>query len=464
MQLNDRLICAPTLEEAIDHQPLIVAPDTLLIDVIALMSQQGGKSCSLPNFHSPSDQLSIREPRSSCVLVMHSDKLLGIFTERDIVRLTANGINFEEVTVAEVMAQPVITFPQTSCQDIFAALFIFRRYRIRHLPIVDDHAQLVGVVSPERIRQVLRPANLLKLRRVAEVMTPQVVNALPTVSVLSLARLMNKHRVSCVVITSDHGEDSCLPVGIVTERDIVQFQSLKLNLSKVQAQDVMSTPLFLLSPEDSLWTAHQEMQKRRVRRLVVSWNWGKGIGIVTQTTLLRVFDPMEMYGIVETLQQTVEQLDPAKESVNKSHKAIPPDEEFAKVAENAIALSGDRFNHKSEPPNTDQNTDQNRKLTVILSKPIEGQGLNHSQQCQDFNYPKSNLSTSQDYQLCILLNTIQAILENLVSHSNLSSELRQSQLKSALDNLDQMRELIQKPQNQSCQDQVVVDQVGTSSS
>ncbi|NEP23801.1 CBS domain-containing protein [Moorena sp. SIO3I6] len=460
MQLNDRLICAPTLEEAIDHQPLIVAPDTLLIDIIALMSKERGKSCSLPNFDSPSDQLSIREPRSSCVLIMHSDQLLGIFTERDIVRLTANGINFEEVTVAEVMAQPVITFPQTACRDIFAALFIFRRYRIRHLPIVDDHGQLVGVVSPERIRQVLRPANLLKLRRVSEVMTPQVVNALPTVSVLSLARLMNKHRVSCVVITSDHGEDSCMPVGIVTERDIVQFQSLKLNLSKVQAQDVMSTPLFLLSPEDSLWTAHQEMQKRRVRRLVVSWNWGQGIGIVTQTTLLRVFDPMEMYGIVETLQQTVEQLDPAKESVNKSHKAITPGEQSGEVPENAIALSGDSFNHQSEPPNKDQN----RELTVILSQRIEGQGLNHSQQCEALNYPKSNLGTSQDYQLCILLNTIQAILENLLNQSNLSSELRQSQLNSALDNVDQMRELIQKAQNQSCRDQVVVDQVGTSSS
>ncbi|NET81869.1 MAG: CBS domain-containing protein [Moorea sp. SIO1F2] len=460
MQLNDRLICAPTLEEAIDHQPLIVAPDTLLIDIIALMSQEGGKSCSLPNFHSPSDQLSIREPRSSCVLIMHSDQLLGIFTERDIVRLTANGINFEEVTVAEVMAQPVITFPQTACRDIFAALFIFRRYRIRHLPIVDDHGQLVGVVSPERIRQVLRPANLLKLRRVSEVMTPQVVHALPAVSVLSLAQLMNKHRVSCVVITSDNGEDNCLPVGIVTERDIVQFQSLKLNLSKVQAQDVMSTPLFLLSPEDSLWTAHQEMQKRRVRRLVVSWNWGQGIGIVTQTTLLRVFDPMEMYGIVETLQQTVEQLDPAKESVNKSHKAITPGEQSGEVPENAIALSGDSFNHQSEPPNKDQN----RELTVILSQRIEGQGLNHSQQCEALNYPKSNLGTSQDYQLCILLNTIQAILENLLNQSNLSSELRQSQLNSALDNVDQMRELIQKAQNQSCRDQVVVDQVGTSSS
>ena len=49
-----------------------------------------------------------------------------------------------------------------------------------------------------------------------------------------------------------------------------------------------------------------------MRRLVVSWNWGLGIGLVTQTSLLRVFDPMEMYGVIETLQRTVAQLEGEK--------------------------------------------------------------------------------------------------------------------------------------------------------
>jgi CBS-domain-containing membrane protein len=85
----------------------------------------------------------------------------------------------------------------------------------------------------------------------------------------------------------------------------------------------MSTPLLLLSPEDSLWTAHQEMQKRRVGRLVVSWNWGQGLGIVTQTSLLRVFDPMEMYGVIENLQQTIQQLQAEQSSSNPSSQVNP---------------------------------------------------------------------------------------------------------------------------------------------
>ncbi|MGQ4647836.1 CBS domain-containing protein [Lyngbya aestuarii] len=133
---------------------------------------------------------------SSCVLVMEKQQLLGIFTERDLVRLTSEGRNFEDVKVGEVMSRQVITLPLAKFQDIFAAVFLFRRYRIRHLPIVDEQGQLVGIVSPESIRQMLQPANLLKLRRVAEVMTPDVVSLPLTTSVLDVARLMTQQQIS----------------------------------------------------------------------------------------------------------------------------------------------------------------------------------------------------------------------------------------------------------------------------
>jgi CBS-domain-containing membrane protein len=129
---------------------------------------------------------------------------------------------------------------------------------------------------------------------------------------------MAEFSVSCIVITQRDMNGNDLPVGIVTERDIVQFQAFQIDLLNTQADMVMSTPLFLLSPEDSLWTAHQEMQKRRVGRLVVSWNWGQGLGIVTQTSLLRVFDPMEMYGVIENLQQTIQQLEAERSRSNAS--------------------------------------------------------------------------------------------------------------------------------------------------
>ena len=359
MQTDDSLIGVPCLDDAIDRHPLVVLPDANLIDVIALMSQMRGNSCVVLDVDATSKIDSMGGARSSCVLVMQGAELLGIFTERDIVKLTAAGTDFATVKISEVMAHPVITLSEESFQDIFAPLFLFRRYRIRHLVVVSECQEVLGIVTPESIRQVLRPSHLLKMRRVSEVMSSQVIHAPPTASVISLAQMMATHRVSCVVIVEVDSFEEVLPafkpVGIVTERDIVQFQALGLNLSKTEAQVVMSTPLFLLEPEDSLWFAHQQMQRRHVQRLVVSWDWGAKLGIVTQSTLLRIFDPLEMYGVVETLQQTIIQLEKEKiESLNKESiagKALV--EEDVPVSENLnllISSIQNRIEHLIDNP------------------------------------------------------------------------------------------------------------------
>ncbi|MEM9905964.1 MAG: CBS domain-containing protein [Cyanobacteria bacterium P01_D01_bin.44] len=296
----------PTLLDAIDQKVLTVTPGTGLSKVLQQMSaaRSGGSA-----------QLGAVSRQLSCALVVENDRLVGIFTERDIVRMTAHETAFDNLTVGEVMTTPVTTLSESAFQDIFAVLFLFRRYRIRHLPIVDAQERLIGVVTPESIRQVLRPANLLKMRRVADIMSSNVLHTTRETTVLSLAQQMAEHRVSCIVIVDIDSEGmrqdelkAITPVGIVTERDIVQFQALQLSLHTLTAQDVMSSPLFLLSPDDSLWAAHQEMQRRRVRRLVVSWNWGNNLGLVTQTSLLKVFDPIEMYSIIESLQRTLHQI------------------------------------------------------------------------------------------------------------------------------------------------------------
>jgi CBS domain-containing protein len=300
----------PDLEAAIERRPLIVTPDTLLMDVISLISQAHDR-CSLWSLSTLDQEVlesSSQEPMAGCVLVMQGQELQGIVTERDVVRLTATATDFATVAVSSVMTSPVVTIAEQSVQDVFAALFLLRRYRIRHLPVVDAAGTVVGVISHASLRRVLRPANLLRFRRVADVMSTQVVQASLATPVFQLAQLMAEHRVSCIVIAQTDDDGNSRPVGIITERDIVQFQALQLDLARTPAYDLMSTPLFLLSPQDSLWVAQQEMQKRHVGRLVVSWNWGQNMGIVTQTSLLRVFDPMEMYSVIENLQQTIQEL------------------------------------------------------------------------------------------------------------------------------------------------------------
>ncbi|AFY37495.1 CBS domain containing protein [[Leptolyngbya] sp. PCC 7376] len=315
----------PDLDGSINREPLIVSPETSLVDVIDLISRAHSQLCSLDD-----DVLSLSasaaKVSASCILVCQNHRIIGILTERDVVRLTAEEVDFTTVTVSDVMIQPVITLPYDSLRDIFAVLFLFRRYRIRHLPIVNQQEELIGVISHESIRQVLRPANLLRFRLVSDVMTTPIIHAPLNATVLTIGQLMAKYRVSCIVITQKDAEGNQRPVGIVTESDILQFQAFQIDLSKTLVETIMSTPIFLLKPEDSLWTAHQEMQKRRVGRLVVSWNWGQNLGIVTQTNLLKIFDPIEMYGVIENLQQTIHQL-----KMQTQFASLPTDSETAEL-------------------------------------------------------------------------------------------------------------------------------------
>lgn len=305
MTSSSSLLSNLSLETAIDPHPLTASPQTALTDVISLMSRERG-SCDL------SETMSVPalEVRGSCVLAVEGSRLVGLLTERDLVRLSTQYQNFEDLTLGEVMTRDLIALPTHPNPDIFTAIALMRQHQIRHLPVVSETGELTGLIASESIRARLQPADLFKLRQVAEAMTPDVIHALPGTSVLELAQLMTQYRVSCVVIVEPQiaRSRSPRPVGIVTERDIVQFQALQLDFRRVRAAQIMSAPLWSLRPTDHLWTAHREMQRRRVSRLVVCDEREELLGIVTQTSLLQTLSPVELYHTVRVLQQEVCQL------------------------------------------------------------------------------------------------------------------------------------------------------------
>jgi len=84
------------------------------------------------------------------VIVCEESRLLGIFTERDVLRLVGEGADLHALLVSEVMTkQPVSVGPE---DDVFAVARIMGEKRIRHLPILQD-GNVLGVVG---IRDVMR--------------------------------------------------------------------------------------------------------------------------------------------------------------------------------------------------------------------------------------------------------------------------------------------------------------------
>lgn len=294
------------LDAAIDPNPLTVSPQTPLCEVIALMYQVR-KTCKLSALHRISTDDLIEDARGSCVLVMDESCLLGIVTQRDLVRLIATETLDHQLRVSAVMTAPPKALRRSQFHNLFTAINFLRQHRIRHLPIVSEDEQLLGLVSLESLRSCLRPVDLLQLRRVEEVMSPEVIYAPPHATVKQVAQQLAQDRVSCIAIAEKITNNQLRPLGIVTERDIVQFQALGLDY-RIRADQIMYRPLQLLHPDDNLWEAHQKMRQRRTHHLIVGTETGAIAGIVTQTTILHALDPAEMYTVIQMLHRQVRQL------------------------------------------------------------------------------------------------------------------------------------------------------------
>ncbi|MGL6281037.1 MAG: CBS domain-containing protein, partial [Microcoleaceae cyanobacterium] len=275
------------VQNAIIYNFPVVTPDMLLIDALLLMNEANKSYCHLL----PADsQAVVPDVSTGCALVIAEGKLLGIFTERDTVRLAVTGDSLENTKVSEVMIKPVITLPYRKFTDLFVAYNLMRRYTIRHLPIVDDQGLVLGLVTISSLRQVLNYSHFLRFRQVSEVMTYQVLTALPDNNLMEIATILSNYKISCVVIVAER-EGLRFPIGIVTERDILQMQTLQINLRELKAEAVMSQPLFLISADKSLSEAQDIMQKHQIRRLVVVGEQAELKGILTETNLAQVLDP-----------------------------------------------------------------------------------------------------------------------------------------------------------------------------
>ncbi len=72
-------------------------------------------------------------------------EMLGIITERDILRLThENPGVFRKVAVSEVMTKELVIGAPTD--SVNRVMGLMTKHRVRHLPIVDD-GKLVGLIS-----------------------------------------------------------------------------------------------------------------------------------------------------------------------------------------------------------------------------------------------------------------------------------------------------------------------------
>jgi signal-transduction protein with cAMP-binding, CBS, and nucleotidyltransferase domain len=115
-----------------------------------------------------------------------------------------------------------------------------------------------------------------------DIMSKKVVSIEPTVTANEIAKLMDRNNVSCVVLMQNEE-----PYGIITERDLLsKVTALNKRSSEIRAEEIMSSPVTLVSsltPSDEIV---QKMLDKRIRRVVVVDDH-QPVGIITVTDFIK---------------------------------------------------------------------------------------------------------------------------------------------------------------------------------
>lgn len=117
---------------------------------------------------------------------------------------------------------------------------------------------------------------------VKDIMISDLTTLDASTSIKDAAKLMVENNIGCIIVTKNQ-----LPIGILTERDFVKRISAKGKPLTTSLEEVMSSPLIEVSPDETVWEAAQIMKTNNIHKLLVKKD-NQIIGIVTTTDLVKI--------------------------------------------------------------------------------------------------------------------------------------------------------------------------------
>jgi len=98
--------------------------------------------------------LSLMARRSvSCVVVVDDSIPVGMFTERDVVRCVADGIDLTTASVGDVMSSSIVTAPMMAAP--LATIGMMQEKTVRRVLVVDDLGGVAGILTQTDVGRVL---------------------------------------------------------------------------------------------------------------------------------------------------------------------------------------------------------------------------------------------------------------------------------------------------------------------
>ncbi|WP_417782345.1 EAL domain-containing protein [Terasakiella pusilla] len=255
----------------------------------------------------------MQETGCSSILVVDDGVPIGIWTERDTLRLDVSNLATFDHPVRDHMNSPVKSIRDDV--SIGAAAVRFKEERVRHLLVVDDHDAPIGIITQTDVILKHGEEYYLTLKSVGQA----IENPAPVVPEHMFTHEAVKHirsvPQSAVCVLFDDNT-----YGIVTEKDITRFVSQKSFPETIG--EAASRPLATIHENTNLLEARHRLIKTGFRHLGVNNDKGDIIGLISFSSILSSLQFEYVRRINTILEERSQALKQSQNSLHLAHRII----------------------------------------------------------------------------------------------------------------------------------------------
>jgi len=246
----------------------------------------------LPNETMHDAAVKMVERDCSAILIAVDDEIIGIWTERDVLKFDFSSPDARSTPVSEGMSSPVICVNENASLEEVSLKF--KKDGVRHYVVIDDHGKQRGIISQTDVIKKHNFEFFLVLKTAGSVLKPIPPMIQSTQSMAQASKLMHSSHSDAIRV--EFPDES---VGILTERDVVKALA-SLMLNPIVA-DHASSDLVTVNEHESLYHAKKVMLLNGFRHLGVSDNKDNLIGIINLTDILAGFRSTYVEELKESL-------------------------------------------------------------------------------------------------------------------------------------------------------------------
>jgi len=190
--------------------------------------------------------------------IIENEKVIGLITLSDIIGFASKIKEFRQTTAEAVMSKPEIIESDT---DIGTARMLMREKNISRLPVIDKKQKLVGIVTIFDLLKAVKPRERMDFysmpaekERIMDIPVSTIMNISPVTvdknkTLNEIVSLMKENKTDGVIVVENNS-----PIGIVTEKDLLEVYISSLNKKGVyyQISGITDEDDFIISTIDRM--------------------------------------------------------------------------------------------------------------------------------------------------------------------------------------------------------------------